>query len=58
MSFKGSFLLDSVFFLTVLPCSGGYHLEKGGKPIFDAVGVNCKRVATTQNQGACVKYMG
>ena len=46
------------FFRTALPRSGGYHLERGGMPLHDAVGINCKKCATTENQGACVKYMG
>ena len=29
-----------------------YHLERGGMLLHDAVGVNCKNVATTENQGA------
>ena len=45
-------LLGSVLFWTALPCSGGYHLERGGMPLHDAVGINCKKVATTENQGA------
>ena len=40
------------------PCSGGYHLERGGIPLHDAVGINCKKDATTENQSADVKYMG
>ena len=39
-------------------CSGGYHLDRGGMPLHDAVGVNCKNGVTTENQGAGVKYMG
>ena len=27
-----------------LPCSGGYHLERGWIPLHDAVGIDCKRV--------------
>ena len=27
-----------VFFWTALPCSGGYHMERGGMPLHDAVG--------------------
>ena len=27
-------------------------------PLHDAVGINCKNGATTENQGSCVKYMG
>ena len=38
-------------------CSGGYHMERGGVPLLDAVGINCKKGATTENQGADVKYM-
>ena len=37
---------------------GGYHLERGGMPLHDAVGINCKRGPTTENQGSGVKYMG
>ena len=47
-----------MFFLTALPCSGGYHLERGGTPLHDAVGINCKMGETTENQGANVKYIG
>ena len=57
-SFTRPFLLDPVFFLTALPCSGGYHLERGGMPLHDAVEKNCEKGATTENQGADVKYMG
>ena len=52
------FLLGPVFFQTALPCSGGYHLERGGMPLHDAVGISCKKDATTKYQGADVKYMG
>ena len=38
-------------------CSGGYHPEKGGMPLHDGVEINCKKGATTENQGAGVKYM-
>ena len=37
-----------------------YHLERGGMPLYDAVGVNCKSGATTENQGAgaaCLRSM-
>ena len=27
-------------------------------PLHDAVGINCKRGATTENQGPGVRYMG
>ena len=43
---------------TALPSSGGYHLERGGMPLHAAVGRNCEKGATTENQGPCVKYMG
>ena len=39
-------------------CSGGYHLERGGMPLHDAVGINCKKGATTEHQDSAVKYMG
>ena len=29
-----------------------------GMPLHDAVGINCKNGATTENQGSGVKYMG
>ena len=37
------FLLGPVFFRTSLPCSGSYYLEMGGRPLHDAVGINCKK---------------
>ena len=49
--------LGPVFFGTALPCSSGHHLEIGGMPLHDAVGVNCEEGATTENQGSGVKYM-
>ena len=42
-------------------CSGDYHLERGGMPLEwldDAVGIDCEKGATTENQGTGVKYMG
>ena len=51
-------MLGAVFFRTALPCSGGYHMERGRMPLHDAVGTNCKKGATTKNQGSGVKYMG
>ena len=50
-------MLDLVFFRTALPCSGGYHLERDGMPLHDAVGVYCKKGATAENLGAGVKYI-
>ena len=58
MNFTRPFLLGTVFFRTALPCSGGYHMERGGIPLHDAVGINCKKGATTENQGSVVKYIG
>ena len=58
MNFKRPFLFGPVFFRTTLPCFGGYYLEKGGMSLHDAVGINCKKGATTENQGADVKCMG
>ena len=29
-----------------------YHLERSGMPLHDAVVVNCKKAATTKNQGS------
>ena len=58
MSFTGKFLLGPVFFRTSLPCSGGYNLDRGGMPSHDVVGINCEKGATTENQGADVKYTG
>ena len=58
MSLTRPSLLDTVFFPTALPSSGGYHMERGGMPLHDAVGINCKNGATTENQDSTVKYMG
>ena len=58
MSLTVQFLLGPVFFQTALPCSDGHDLERGGMPLHDAVGINCKRGATTENQGADDKFMG
>ena len=58
MSFTRPILLGPVFFRTALPCFGGYHMERGGMPLHDAVGIICEKGATTENQGTDVKYMG
>ena len=58
MSFTRPFLHGLVFFRTALPCSGGYHMERGGMPLHDEDGINCKKDATTENEGSAVKYMG
>ena len=52
------------FLVFAWPCvlsdfySGGYHMERGGMPLHDVVGINCKKGSTTENQGSAVKYMG
>ena len=57
MSFTRPFLtLDTVFFRNALPCSGSYHMGRSGMPLHDAAGINCKKGATTENQGSGVKY--
>ena len=58
MSFTQPFVLGPVFLRTALPSSGGYHLERGGMLLHDTVGINCKKGATTEYQGADVKCMG
>ena len=35
-----------------------YHPEKGGMPLHDAVGVNCKNGSPTENQGTGGWYVG
>ena len=57
MSFTRPFFLGPVFIRTTLSCSGGYHMERGAMPLHDAVGISCKKGATTENQGSGVKYM-
>ena len=56
--FHASILLGTVFFRTALLCSGGYYMARGGMPLHDVVGINCKKGATTENQDSAVKYMG
>ena len=58
MSLTRPSLLGTVFFRTAHPCSDGYHIERGGMPLHDAVGINCKKGETTENQDSEVKYMG
>ena len=50
-------LLGPVFFQTSLPSSGGYHLERNGIPLHDAVGTNRKKGTTSENQGASICYI-
>ena len=57
MSSTRLFLLGTVFFQTALPCSFGYHMERGGMMLHDAVGINGKKGATIENQDSGVKYM-
>ena len=57
MSFTLPFLLGPVLFQIALLCSGGYQLKRGGMPLHDAVGINCKKGTNTKNPGADVKYM-
>ena len=57
-SFTRPFFPGPAFFRTTFPCSGGYHMERGGMPLHVTVGINCKKGATTENQGLGVKYMG
>ena len=56
MSLTRPSLLDTVFFRTALLCSGGYHMERGGMPLPDAVDINFKNGATTEHQDLAVKY--
>ena len=58
MSFTRPFLLGPVLFRTAHPCAGGYQLERGGMPLHDAVGINCRNGTTADNQGAGVNYIG
>ena len=44
-------LLSPVFSRIALLCSGGYNLESGGMQLYNADVVNCKKGATTENQG-------
>ena len=58
MSFTRPFLLGPVFFRSALQYSGGYHLERAGMPLHDAIWINCENCAIIKYQGADVKYMG
>ena len=51
MSFTWPFVLGPEFFRTALPCSGGYHLVRGGMSLHDVVGINYENGATTENRG-------
>ena len=39
ISFMQPFLLSPAFFWTALPCSGGYHLERGWMPLHEEIGI-------------------
>ena len=56
MSLTRPSLLGTVFFRTALPCSGGYHIERGGMPLHDAVGINCKKGPTSESRLGCQVY--
>ena len=58
LSCSGGYHALVVIRLWWLSGSGGYHMERGGMPLHDAVGINCKKGGTTENQGSGVKYMG
>ena len=55
--FRAFNLLGPVYFPIDLACSGGCHMERGGMPLNDAVGINYKMGTTTENQVTGVKYM-
>ena len=55
--FQAAIFFGTVFFRTAVPCSGGYHMERGGMPLHDAVGINCKKGATIENQ-VCIWAKG
>ena len=58
MSLTQPSLLGTVFFQTALPCSGGFHMERRWMSLHDAVGINCKKDASSENQDSAVKYKG
>ena len=47
----------AIFAYPVFFRTGRYHLERGGMRLHYVVGINCKKCATTENQGADVKYL-
>ena len=56
IEFNAAFSLSPAFCRTVPSHSGGLSLGEGWMPLHDAVGVNCEKGATTENQGECVGY--
>ena len=59
MTFTRQFLLGPVFLISDLPAELWWLSPGEGKmPLHDAVGISCKKGATTENQAADVKYMG
>ena len=51
IEFDAAVLLAPVFFWTVLSRSGDLSPERDGIPLHDAVGVNCRKGATSEKQG-------
>ena len=47
-----------MFFRTALLGPGGYHPQSGGMLLHDAVVINSKKGAATENQGTGVMYVG
>ena len=45
-----------VVFRTALSCSGGYHPERGGMPLHDAVGINEKGHNYLKTRRRCQVY--
>ena len=57
MSFMQPLLLGPTFF-RLLSCGlMDYHLESGVMPLHGVVGVNCKKDATTENDGTAVDIL-
>ena len=40
------------------PPSRAHHMKRGGMQLHEAAGINCKKGATTENQGSGVRDMG
>ena len=57
VEFNAAVFAWPVLLQTSIQCTGGHHLGRGGMPLHDAVGINCKTGATPENQGADFKYM-
>ena len=50
-------MLGPVFFRTALPCPVCYHLERGGMPLRDLVGVNCRKAQLLKIKARCPVYV-